>query len=408
LGTSDEVFMRQITLFALMKFSLVDKLRFAKFNRFELSGSLGDMGTFIPLLVGMTTKCGLDVASALFFAGFFNAVTGMIFTIPMAVQPMKAIATVAISEGLTVQEILAAGIITSAVILFLGITNLIEWANRYIPKSVVRGLQLGLGLKLLMSGIGFVADTRVFLGYDSILTGILCFVLVLLLFFSKRIPGALVIFLIGIVLVFFKMPSVFSSLQLGFSVPNIVHIGQKDFVNGFLKGTVAQIPLTLLNSVIAVSALSFDLFPERGAKNKNIAISVGMMNLISCWFGAMPMCHGAGGLAGQYRFGARTNGSIIFLGIIKMAIAVVLGKTVFDLLVVYPNSVLGILLLFSGLELAMVVRDMRKRSDYFVVLLTAGANLALNSTALGFVIGLVLAYILSSTARLTKMENNNL
>lgn len=145
-----------------MRFPPLNTLKFAKFNRFELSGSLGDMGTFIPLLVGMTTKCGLDVASALFFAGFFNVVTGLIFTIPMAVQPMKAIATVAISEGMTVGEILAAGILTSAVILFLGVTNLIEWANKYIPKSVVRGLQLGLGLKLLMSGIGFVADTKIF------------------------------------------------------------------------------------------------------------------------------------------------------------------------------------------------------------------------------------------------------
>lgn len=387
-----------------MRFPPLNTLKFAKFNRFELSGSLGDMGTFIPLLVGMTTKCGLDVASALFFAGFFNVVTGLIFTIPMAVQPMKAIATVAISEGMTVGEILAAGILTSAVILFLGVTNLIEWANKYIPKSVVRGLQLGLGLKLLMSGIGFVADTKIFLGYDSILTGIFCFTLVLLLFFSRKIPGALVIFLIGIILVFFKMPTIFSSLQIGFTVPQLVQIGQKDFVNGFLKGTVPQIPLTLLNSVIAVSALSFDLFPKRGAKNKTIAVSVGMMNLVGCWFGAMPMCHGAGGLAGQYRFGARTNGSIIFLGIIKMAIAVLLGKTVFDLLVVYPNSVLGILLLFSGLELAMVARDMTRRSDFFVVLLMAGASLALNSTALGFVIGMVLAYILQWFGR---VEDNN-
>lgn len=226
----------------------------------------------------------------------------------------------------------------------------------------------------------------------------------LLLFFSRKIPGALVIFLIGIILVFFKMPTIFSSLQIGFTVPQLVQIGQKDFVNGFLKGTVPQIPLTLLNSVIAVSALSFDLFPKRGAKNKTIAVSVGMMNLVGCWFGAMPMCHGAGGLAGQYRFGARTNGSIIFLGIIKMAIAVLLGKTVFDLLVVYPNSVLGILLLFSGLELAMVARDMTRRSDFFVVLLMAGASLALNSTALGFVIGMVLAYILQWFGR---VEDNN-
>ncbi len=104
---------------------ILNNIKGLRFNRHELAGSLGDMGTFIPILVGMVTVCGLNAGSALFFAGFFNLITGFIFGIPLAVQPMKAIGTIAINEGLTVDQILTAGIVTSGVVFLLGITNLI-------------------------------------------------------------------------------------------------------------------------------------------------------------------------------------------------------------------------------------------------------------------------------------------
>src|SRR5690606_662639 len=102
-------------------------------------GSLGDMGTFLPLLVGMAAQNGLSFSASLFFAGLFNVVTGLTFTVPMAVQPMKAIAAVALTEGLTVPEILAAGATVSLVILILGLTGVMDWVNRVVPRSVVRG-----------------------------------------------------------------------------------------------------------------------------------------------------------------------------------------------------------------------------------------------------------------------------
>ena len=131
-------------------------LRCARLDRHEVAGSLGDMGTFLPLLVGMAAQNGLDFGAALFFAGLFNIVTGLLFPIPMAVQPMKAIAAVALTEGLRAPQILAAGISVSAIILLLGVTGLIDWLNRAVPKSVVRGLQLALGLSLLMKGLQMV------------------------------------------------------------------------------------------------------------------------------------------------------------------------------------------------------------------------------------------------------------
>ena len=165
--------------------------RLPRLDRHEISGSLGDLGTFIPLLVGMSVTNGLDFTSALFFAGLFNIVTGLAFSIPMAVQPMKAIAAVAIAEQLTLGQILAAGISTSLVIFILGVTGLITVVNRAIPKPVVRGLQLGLGLQLLEKGVLLVRDTHVLWGFDSISIGILGFALVLAFASSRKVPSAL-------------------------------------------------------------------------------------------------------------------------------------------------------------------------------------------------------------------------
>lgn len=369
-------------------------LRQARLNRNEIAGSLGDLGTFLPLLVGMSAENGLDFASALFFAGLFNIITGLVFPIPMAVQPMKAIAAVALTEGLTVSQIVAAGATVSVVILVLGLTGLINWLNRVIPRSVVRGLQLALGLSLLMKGMQMVAGTHQWLAPDSYVTGLLSALVVLLLFFSRRIPAALILFGVGLIIAMWTYPGVLSAIGLGITLPKWTPSGWDAFVTSFPKAALPQIPLTTLNSVIAVCALAIDLFPDKRVTVRKVAVSVGLMNLVGCWFGAMPMCHGAGGLAGQYRFGARTNGSILFLGTVKLLMAVFLGASLMALCQQFPASVLGVMLAFSGMELALVCRDQVKRSAAFIMLLTAAACLGLNNIGLGFVLGLAMAWCL--------------
>lgn len=368
--------------------------RHTRLDLHEIAGSLGDMGTFLPLLVGMAVQNGLDFAAALFFAGLFNIITGVTFSIPMAVQPMKAIAAVALTKGLTVPQILAAGATVSLVILVLGVTGLIDWLNRIVPKSVVRGLQLALGLALLIKGMQMVAGTNVWFGPDSYLTGLLAALVVLLLFFSRKIPAALVLFGAGLLLAVWTHPEVVGSLGFGFTLPSWTPPAWNDFVMAFPKAALPQIPLTTLNSVIAVCALSADLFPDRRAEPRKVAISVGMMNLVACWFGGMPMCHGAGGLAGQYRFGARTNGSILFLGVVKLLLAIMFGASLMALCGAFPASVLGVLLAFAGMELALVCRDQTSRTDAFAMLLTTAACMGLNNIALGFLLGLTMAWCL--------------
>ena len=364
-----------------------------RFDRHELAGALGDLGTFIPLLVGMVHRCGLQLGPALVFTGLMNVASGLLFGIPLAVQPMKAIATVAIAEGLSESRILAAGIATGVVILFLGVSGLINWLNDVIPRSVVRGLQLALGLKLLSHGFTMIAGTETWIGWDSIGLGVVCALLVLLLYFSSRVPGALVVFGVGLIALLAADPGLLSQTRLGMGWHMPALGAWEDWRIGLWRGTLPQVPLTTLNSVIAVCALSSDLFPNRRAAPRRVAISVALMNLVCCPFGAMPMCHGAGGLAAQYRFGARTGGSVVILGVAKIVLGLAFGASLFAWLRAYPESVLGVLLLFSGLELAMVCRDQTTRVAFFVMLITAGACMAVN-TAAGIVIGWLMAALL--------------
>jgi MFS superfamily sulfate permease-like transporter len=368
-------------------------LRQARLNRHEIAGSLGDMGTFLPLLVGMAAQNGLDFGSSLFFAGFFNLVTGVLFSIPMAVQPMKAIATVAITSKLPVGQILAAGITVSLIVLVLGLTGLIDTLNRAIPRSVVRGLQLALGLSLLMKGLQMVTGTHAWIGADSYLTASIAALAVLALF-SARVPSALVLFGAGLLLATWKDPGVVGLVHLDWALPHWTPIAWSDFTRAFPVAALPQIPLTTLNSVIAVCALSAELFPDRPATPRRVSVSVGLMNLVGGWFGAMPMCHGAGGLAGQYRFGARTSGSILFLGGAKIVVAVLFGASLMALCRAFPGSVLGVMLAFSGIELSLVTRDQRTRTDSTIMLLTAGACLGADNVAVGFALGLLLAWAL--------------
>jgi len=357
-----------------------------RFDRRAACGACGDFGTFIPLTVGMVSQCGLDLGATLFFTGVMNIASGAVFGIPIPVQPMKAIAAVAIAEGLAVPEIMAAGLITATVVLLLSVFGLTDFLLRAIPRSVVRGLQLAIGLKLMIRGLALVAGTGQLLGWDSMLLGALCGLFVLCFYSSRKLPTALVVVAVGLASLAIDRPELWSGLHLGWNWPGLAALSFEDWKGGLLLGAIPQIPLTLLNSVLAVCVLSGDLFPRRRLPARGVSLSVGLMNLIGCPFGMMPVCHGSGGLAAQYRFGARTGGSMVILGSVKIVLALLFGGSLFVLLRHFPQSILGVLLLFGGLELAMVCRDQTERTAFFIMLGTAALCLGAG-IAVGVLIG---------------------
>lgn len=400
----------------------------------ELGGSVGDLGTYIPIVLALTLVCNLDLSTTLIFTAFYNIITGAIFGIPMPVQPMKSIAAVAVSElpHLTLPQIAAAGICTAGTLFFLGATGLMSFFYHFIPLPVVRGVQLSQGLAFAFSAIKYIrynqdftstkASTtapRPWLGLDGLILALAAVTFLILVTGSgevveddededggdrrrvrrrlrtlSAIPAALLVFLLGLILCFVRDPSIIHDIKFGPSKFHVLKITWEDWKTGFLRGAIPQIPLSVLNSVIAVCKLSADLFPEKEVSATRVSVSVGLMNLVGCWFGAMPCCHGAGGLAGQYRFGGRSGASVALLGLGKLFLGLVFGSSFVRILNQFPIGILGVLLLFAGIELAMASRDMNSKEESFVMLVCAAVSLTGSSAALGFGCGIVLFLLL--------------
>jgi MFS superfamily sulfate permease-like transporter len=319
------------------------------------------------------------------------------------------------------------------VVLVLGVTGLMKVAYWLIPLSVVRGIQLAQGLHFAMTAVKYIRKEqnlgkgnslgeRPWTGLDGLILAIVacCFILVIngagkearqwnedesnndenpnptvtqhknfMEKLADSIPSAVIIFILGLILAIIRKPSVVKELRAGPETIHVIDISRQAWKDGFIKGAIPQLPLTLLNSIIAVCKLSKDLFPEKQVSATSLSVTVGLMNLIGCWFGAMPCCHGAGGLAAQYKFGGRSGGCVAALGALKLVLGLVLGGSILRVLVEFPVGLLGVLLLFAGIELAMAARDMSTKQEAFVMLLCTSVSLVGSSAALGFLCGMV-------------------
>ncbi|KAL4420409.1 hypothetical protein ABPG75_010065 [Micractinium tetrahymenae] len=489
----------------------------------EVSGSLGDLGTFLPLLVGLTKSSGLNLSTTLIFTGLYNIVTGLAFGLPMPVQAMKTIAAVALSQAaLTVPQITAAGIFVSACVLVLGATRSFWLASRLIPMPVIRGMQLGLSLGLARKGWqqawyanGQTSSARGWWGPEGLFLALfaLAFILLaihprevglwsglatrrllpalhphpprsdggteeveqqheqhqeeqqLLLLGSEaaseagasgkpctvdeggahsdttssdsrqrnpllrlkqsleligsrteqglsgggsggsagccgsaagaqqrrssgfRLPAALLLVVLGVILTLAYYPDVVHSLIFGPGAIQALVPSAHDWRIGILQAGLPQLALTSFNSVISVTQLAGELFPDRPTSPDKVAFSVGAMNLAGCWFGAMPCCHGSGGLAAQVRFGARRGAAPIFLGLLKLALGLLFGSSLLSLLKSFPSPLLGAMLVFAGIQLAACGRSQSGERGTAVLLLTAVATLAMGNVAVGVLAG---------------------
>lgn len=268
----------------------------------EASGACGDLGTFIPHVIGAITVAGLAPAGVLSGFGIFLIATGLFYGLPLPVQPMKAVSAVILTGGLRPGEVAATGIMIGAILLVLGITGLIRRLARVIPQSVGAGLQLGLGLLMGVLGLKRMLVTP-WIGFPALA----------LLVLLSRIPwcpaapvvlaaAALVGWIIAGAATQTETPIAPSGLHL------VIPTGPEVW-RSLQIAVLPQLSLTLTNAVIVTASLSRELFPATGAiaSECNLALSSGLANILLCPFGAMPMCHGAGGLQAQYRFGARTG-----------------------------------------------------------------------------------------------------
>jgi len=361
-----------------------------EYNRMELAGAFGDLGTFIPFVAAYITLNKMDPLGILVGFGVFKIFVGQYFKTPMPVQPMKAIGGMAIAhpESISHGMIWGSGLFSAAFWLLMGLTGAVSWLHKIAAKPIIRGIMLGLGLSFVLEGIGMMKGQPV--------VAVIALAGTFFLLSREKMPAMLILLAFGVSVALIYNPSLWNELtriSVGFRIPEI-YLGKitwQDLIAGSLILGLPQAPLTLGNAIIGTAEENNELFPDRPAKVKTIAIDHGIMNIFSTAIGGIPLCHGAGGMAGHVRFGARTGGALVILGIIVLILGLFFSDSVATIFKFFPSSILGVILFITGLELASMVRDIgSKRSDVYIMLVTAG--LAMWNMGVAFLAGVLLYY----------------
>ena len=363
-----------------------------RFNSREFAGSLGDFGTILPLTLALAATGAVGLGPALLFLGIWFIATGIYYRYPVPVEPMKAIAVIAIATTLSAGAIAAAGLLLGGIFLLLGYSQVLDLIEKYIPLPVVRGVQFGLALLLLKTAAGYIVlDPGFFVvGGVIILAGFLVAT-------RFRIPDLSSIVVIGVaigagILLHGLPPLTPLSLSL-FVIPSI-----PDVLVALKVLVIPQALITITNAILATSLLARDLFSAE-IRPRTLSKSIGLMNLLSVPFGGMPMCHGAGGMAGQYRFGARTGGANVYAGVLLIGAALLFASTAWVGLI--SPGFFAALLVFVAIELG---RHGLKTTSYAVTIPIAVLSLLISMTA-AFIAGMCLAYAIPVVKNYRREKN---
>ncbi len=366
-----------------------------RFDRNELAGAFGDIGTDLPLIIGMILAAGLHSASVLVMFGLMQLFTAFVYGIPMAVQPLKAVAVIVITQHVAPEILYGGGLAIGIAMLVLTVTGGIDWLARVVPRSVVRGLQLGLGLQLSLLALRDYVQRDGTRGYAL---AAMAFLIVIALLGNRRFPPALFVIALGVVYAMvFKLNASQISGSIGFSLPVVQRFSVSDVVSGFILLAIPQIPLSLGNSVLATRQIAEDLFPDERIGVRKLSLTYAAMNLVNPWLGGVPTCHGSGGLAGHYTFGARTGGSLVVYGFIFLVIGLFFAAGFEQVVQVFPLPILGVLLLFEGFALMRMIRGEAASTRDFSIVLIVG--LLANGLPYGYAVALVVGTALHYFAR---------
>jgi MFS superfamily sulfate permease-like transporter len=359
-----------------------------EFNLRELAGSMGDFGTLFPLAVGLIAINRMDPTALFVMMGLTNIALGLIYRLPMPVEPKKVISVAAIGQVWPAQMVVASGLGMGIIWLVLAATGLMRRLVSITPVSLIRGIQLALGIILGAESIRLMSPEPWW--------GIVAVIIILLLRKSRYAPAAIVIMALGVGLMALR-GDLLPNLQFGIGLPRFAVPALSDVWDALVLAGFAQIPLTLTNATMATCVVIKDLFPEKPVTETKLLVNQGFINIASSLFGGMPMCHGSQGLVGQYYYGARTGGTNILEGLIEIGLGVFLGASLLAILSAFPMALIGGMMFMVGIQLAVPMRPLR-RWALGLALLTAALSVLVNM-AIGFLIGLLAAAILRELDR---------
>ncbi|MCK6530636.1 putative sulfate/molybdate transporter [Myxococcota bacterium] len=361
-----------------------------RFDRHELSGAFGDIGTDLPLLLAMIPAAGLDAGSVFVLFGLAQVLTGVAYGLPMPMQPLKAMAVIVIAQQISADVLFGAGLAIGAVMLGLTVTGLLQWLVRVIPRCVVRGVQLGLALSLGQLALKQYVPAA---GASGFVLAAVCFVILASLLGNRRVPAALPVIGLGVVVALASgIDTAAITAGVGLHLPSPRVPEWTDVVTGFVVLALPQLPLSISNSVIATHRTLADLFPERSVTVRKIGATYGIVNLVLPFLGGVPLCHGCGGLAGHHAFGGRTGGSVAIYGGLFLLIGLFFGGAASEVVRLFPLPLLGVVLLFEAVALGSLVGDIAgSRRELTIALVVALCALGLPQ---GYVVGLIVGVAL--------------
>jgi sulfate permease, SulP family len=351
----------------------------------EATGAVADLGVLVPLAAALILVNGLDPGAVLLGAGLLVLAAGLVFGVPFPVQPLKALTAVAVAERLSPDVIHAAGLEIGAFLLLLSIGRVADLLARLFTLPVVRALQLGVGILLVIAAVRLVLDPpAVFRGtppspWPALLAAAV-FVAVSWTARRGRHEIALGILAAGVAAAWLA-----ARPELGGPSLRLPHLGLPPagaFGAAFVLLVIPQLPLTFGNAVVAVNDLAHRYFGPAAARVTPTAVclSCGLGNLVSGVIGGMPMCHGAGGLTAHVRLGARRAGMNLVLGGALVVLGAFFASQAPVILGLLPVWALAGFLAYAGLRHALLVADLRGGA-LVLALLTGALGAALGNLA---------------------------
>jgi len=343
----------------------------------EISAAYADLGTFLPLTLGLVVLAGVDPVGLLFGFGLFALATAFIYRRPIPIQPMKATAAMGVAGVIGPDVLIATGILLGLTLILLSQTDLSGRLKRLIPRTVLHGMRVALALTLLLSIID--------LNSVSIpVTAALLLSFLVMQLSGLRPISCLILLSAGWVLLG-ETISLSASLQ-SMSLPTLAIPEATAFVAAMETAFLPQLALTLTNALILTAVIAQDYFPDdrKPVTEKRLALSSGLANLLLAPIGAIPMCHGAGGLSAHRAMGSATGWSIAIFGATCLALAAMFGSQVTAIIAAVPAEVILVLLLFASWHLADPIQIVRVKPSCKLIIagmvmvgLTAGLMTAL-------------------------------
>ncbi|MBI4166437.1 MAG: hypothetical protein HY508_11955 [Acidobacteria bacterium] len=376
-------------------------------TRSDVAGAFGDIGILFPIAIALISLNRMNPTAIFLAAGLAYIIAGRYFRVPMPVQPFKAVAVIALALHLPPSTIASAGMVMGLLLMFIGITNLVSLLARLFTLPIVRGIQLGLGLLLAREGIRLIATTPSqaaipgLPAFTSPMIALAAATILLVLRRSKRFPAALILLGAGIVLGLAVHWNAFPALQPGPLPFNFLKPNLDEISSVLLILVLPQFALTFGNSIVATENTACMLYgaQARRVTTRALSVAIGVMNLLASLIQAAPMCHGSGGVTAHNKFGARTEKSNYVIGTVCLLLALVGGSAV-GILKLIPMPVLGVFLIYVGIQHAAFSRDIvQNRAFLLIAACVGGVAIVTTNLTYGFIAGFALHGIVYLTPK---------